>query len=618
MSVNLVVAVSSEDADFVHSLSNLFKQDAHVSLLVRNSLPDLLSIAARADTALIVVDLNSEKNRLWSEQLDQILQQISNPCARLLARFINSPDQQATEWLANKPGVQILLQPDLEAAIHSVRDGIRTSFLLSIQHIALTGAVTINECRTIADLGLQALSVLDQMGIAPDGGIFAVSHSVNVSAEQNILVVGGTGQFASLAGKNLDHIGDEKIKSALTMSSVPPDGHDLILRKQSHTDESIVFYLPRSKPLGLIQQASLQAFIQAASLKFDQLYSQERALRLQRATVVSLAYLAEYKDTDTGDHVLRVARLTDEIAWTLYERGHVENFGDVPFDQIGVASILHDVGKIAIPERILLKPGPLDDDERHTIETHTVLGSDVLARSFQLAEDNNYLKLGHQIARWHHEWYNGKGYPDKLSGDQIPLAARIVAIVDVFDALTNKRPYKEPWPLQKAIDFICERAGSQFDPKVVEAFLLIMEKRSLIGMIEWTPEMSVGNAAIDHDHQNLIALFNQLGLSQIVGNRHVVSWVLDEMVNYTLSHFRREEALLEKYNYRGLENHRRIHHDAMTKIKDIRQQYNLGLRDHIETELIAFLSNWLSDHILGEDRKYIPAIHLPPEMLRAS
>jgi hemerythrin-like metal-binding protein len=618
MSVNLVVAVSSDDADFVHALSSMFKQETHVSLTVRNSVTDMLSIAANADAALIVVDLNSEENRHWDEQLDRILQQVSNPCTRLLARFINPPDQQTTEWLANKPDVRILLQPSIADSIHAVRDGIRTSFLLSIQHTALTGAVAVNECQTIADLGSQALSVLDQMGIAPEGGVFAVSHSAEVNVGQNTLIVSGTGRFASLSGRNLCHVDDEKVRSALSASSVPLSGHDLVMRKQSQADEAIVFYLPQSEPLGLIEQASLQAFVQAVSLKFDQLYSMEREHRLQRATVVSLAYLAEYKDTDTGDHVLRVARLADEIAWTLYERGHVDNFGDVPYDQIGIASILHDVGKIAIPERILLKTGSLDADERDIIENHTLLGSEVLARSFQLAEDNNYLKLGHQVARWHHEWYNGNGYPDKLSGDQIPLAARIVAIVDVFDALTNKRPYKEAWPLQKAIDFICERAGSQFDPKVVEAFLLIMEKRALVGLIEWTPEMSVGNAAIDHDHQNLIALFNQLGLSQIVGNRHVVSWVLDEMVNYTLSHFQREEELLEKCNYPDLENHRRIHHNAVTKIKEIRQQYNLGLRDHIETELIAFLSNWLSDHILGEDRKYIPAIHLPPEMLRAS
>lgn len=127
---------------------------------------------------------------------------------------------------------------------------------------------------------------------------------------------------------------------------------------------------------------------------------------------------------------------------------------------------MHDVGKIGVPDNILLKPGPLTDDEWAIMRTHPQMGYQIIGH-----HDSILLQLAAEIALSHHEKWNGKGYPSGLKGDQIPLAGRIVAIADVFDALTTKRPYKDAWPVEKALNLIREESGEHFDPELVPLFL---------------------------------------------------------------------------------------------------------------------------------------------------
>jgi putative two-component system response regulator len=130
------------------------------------------------------------------------------------------------------------------------------------------------------------------------------------------------------------------------------------------------------------------------------------------------------------------------------------------------ASPLHDVGKIGIPDGILLKAGPLSPDEREIMQTHTTIGANILSGS-----DNELLTMAREIALSHHEKWDGSGYPQGLSGEDIPLAARMVAITDVFDALTSQRPYKEAWPVPQALQFMSDGAGHHFDPSLMRAFV---------------------------------------------------------------------------------------------------------------------------------------------------
>ena len=175
--------------------------------------------------------------------------------------------------------------------------------------------------------------------------------------------------------------------------------------------------------------------------------------------ILRLALAVEYRDNDTGEHTLRVAQ---------YSRLIAEQLGLPPrlCRDIYLAAPLHDVGKVAIPDHILLKPGRLTDDEMAVIRTHATIGERILADS-----SCELIQLGAQIASSHHERWDGAGYPYGLKGTAIPIAARVVAVADVFDALTTRRPYKEPMPRDLARNYLAEHKSRQFDPACVEAFL---------------------------------------------------------------------------------------------------------------------------------------------------
>lgn len=176
-------------------------------------------------------------------------------------------------------------------------------------------------------------------------------------------------------------------------------------------------------------------------------------------TISRLVRAAEYKDEGTGNHIVRMSRYSALIA---------EKFGlsSTEVHNILYAAPMHDVGKIGIPDSILLKPGKLTPEEFEVIRTHTQIGARILSKS-----KARILKLAQQIAISHHEQWDGSGYPQGLSGERIPLVGRIVAVSDTFDALTSKRPYKDPYPVEVALDVIQKGRARQFDPALVDIFV---------------------------------------------------------------------------------------------------------------------------------------------------
>jgi hypothetical protein len=179
----------------------------------------------------------------------------------------------------------------------------------------------------------------------------------------------------------------------------------------------------------------------------------------QLEIVARLAQAAESRDTDTGQHIERIGHLSERLALKLgLDPGSAR--------MLRHASAMHDIGKIAIPDSVLLKPGRLEPDERRIMETHAEKGAAVLAGS-----SSPLIQMAEQIARTHHERWDGTGYPNGLEGEEIPLVGRICAVCDVFDALVSRRPYKEAWPPASALDEIARGSGSHFDPAIVTAFL---------------------------------------------------------------------------------------------------------------------------------------------------
>lgn len=179
----------------------------------------------------------------------------------------------------------------------------------------------------------------------------------------------------------------------------------------------------------------------------------------QIEVIVRLARAAEHRDDETGQHTQRVGLIASLIAQTM--ELDVEQV-----ESIRRAAPLHDVGKIGIPDAILLKPGRFDDSEREIMQRHCRIGADLLAGG-----QSSVVKLAERIAMTHHERWDGSGYPEQLKGEEIDLEGRILAVADVFDALTHARPYKEAWPVEKALEEIKRSSGTHFDPTVVEAFL---------------------------------------------------------------------------------------------------------------------------------------------------
>lgn len=185
-----------------------------------------------------------------------------------------------------------------------------------------------------------------------------------------------------------------------------------------------------------------------------------RETRLQ--IVQRLGHAAEYKDDDTGLHVIRMSHFSHRLALAI---GCSPEWAE---DLLNAAP-MHDVGKIGTPDAILKKPGKLDADEWEIMKQHAAIGAEIIGE-----HDSNILKLARSVAMCHHEKWDGSGYPRGLTGEQIPLEARIIALADVFDALTSRRPYKEPWPLEKAVDLIKEQAGKHFDPALAEHFIALV------------------------------------------------------------------------------------------------------------------------------------------------
>jgi putative two-component system response regulator len=215
-----------------------------------------------------------------------------------------------------------------------------------------------------------------------------------------------------------------------------------------------------------------------ASLEMEVLRQMQENRVIQDVAMRALARLAETRDNETGNHILR----TQEYVRVLAERARLlPKFSDELSERnvalIAKSAPLHDIGKVGIPDRILLKPGKLTPDEWEVMKTHAALGADAIGRAVaDLQQPPGFLMYATQIARHHHERWDGTGYPDRLAGDAIPLAARLMAIADVFDALISRRSYKAPMPPAVARETMAAGRGRQFDPDLLDVFLEVFDE----------------------------------------------------------------------------------------------------------------------------------------------
>ena len=220
-----------------------------------------------------------------------------------------------------------------------------------------------------------------------------------------------------------------------------------------------VEFLARTRNMLQVSDARKQLADRASWLADEVRKATAEIVARERETVFRLCKAAEYRDPETGAHILRMAHYSHLIA-----RGLGLSISDQ--DLLLEAAPMHDIGKVGIADKILLKPGRLDAEEFEVMKQHAVYGYELLHGS-----SSRVLQAGAEIARGHHEKFDGSGYPAGVAGTDIPIFSRIVAVADVFDALTSERPYKKAWTLEAAVDFLVQGSGSHFDPHCVQAFL---------------------------------------------------------------------------------------------------------------------------------------------------
>ena len=199
---------------------------------------------------------------------------------------------------------------------------------------------------------------------------------------------------------------------------------------------------------------------------------------IQDVTILAMASLAETRDSDTGNHIRRTQYYVRALALKLKTHPRFAHFlSDANIETLFKSAPLHDIGKVGIPDRILLKPGRFDAQELQIMRTHATLGRDAISHAEKsLGTQVEFLSMAKEIALSHQEKWDGSGYPQGLSGDAIPISARLMAVADVYDALISRRVYKEAMSHQQAVQIICEGKGTHFDPDLVDAFLQISDE----------------------------------------------------------------------------------------------------------------------------------------------
>ncbi len=353
------------------------------------------------------------------------------------------------------------------------------------------------------------------------------------------------------------------------------------------------------------------------------LYSEIGRIQLQYAHVDMMRKLvsaAEYRDHETGYHLKRMSRYSVIL-------GRMVGLSHQDLDLLGIAAPMHDIGKVGIPDEILMKPGKLTDDEYSIMKRHPEIGADILSG------ENALMKASHDIALGHHEKWDGSGYPRGLAGDETPLFARICALADVFDALTTRRPYKEPWPIERTLDFIRDQSGSHFDPDLVEALNQslesILEVTSLFGegdddshlfadagarqrsrmtdgslLARLRKTEASGVDTIARQHRFIMDITQRLETASISMDTAEFYDCLDGLQRNLPVYFVNEENLMRQLAYPEVDDHEGAHRASLALTRQLVADLETN---PLATSFAAprLISEWVRDHVEGRGAAFL-------------
>ncbi|MBP2296656.1 DUF3369 domain-containing protein [Azospirillum rugosum] len=485
-----------DDEPEVHSITKLVLADfsykgrsAH--FLSAHSAAEAKDILAREDDiAIILLDVVMETDDAGLQLVHHIREVLKNRHVRIILRT-GQPgqaperavilDYDINDYKAKTQLTAQQLFTTTVAALRSYEDIMAIEMNRRGLEKIIEASSSLFQARSMK---LFAAGVLTQLsgilGVGPDA-ILCVQRGAVLGgardglARDGLYVLAGSGRFESLIDEPAaDHIDPPVLGAVLRCLETRSNHYDAdhcTLYIRTPNDRENVVYLRSDRPLSELDRNLIEVFCRKISVGFDNLHLFEQLRRTQQSTLIAMAGMAE-RGAEAPDAIPRIALVTERIARRLRDRGHFAHAIDEHFlESVGLAAILHDVGNATIDPVILGKAGPLSPEERDAMQRHTLAGWELLERASRRSDSRTYLHLGAEIARSHHENWDGTGYPDRLRGDAIPLSARIVAVADSFDAMTRERPYRRALDHDVAVAEVRRQSGTRFDPLVVEAFM---------------------------------------------------------------------------------------------------------------------------------------------------
>jgi response regulator RpfG family c-di-GMP phosphodiesterase len=463
-----------DDDESVHQVTKLVLKDAeieHRQLEITSAFSgkEAQGILLNDDSfCMAFVDVVMETDHAGLELVQWIREDLKNQSIRLIlrtgqagtapeARVIKDFDindyKEKTDFTANK------MITTVYAGIRAYRD------IMTIQHSlnafkklieATHDLLKINQLKSFASAALNHLLALMNV---ESSGLYIARTKTDYTQKSTSSIIACTGKYVcesdSLEGSDINEQVKSRILKVFTEKAHYRDDGCFVGYYRASNNSASVLYLEFEDDKAHFKANLAELFATNVALILESLIKQKEIEKTQKELVLIVGEAVEARSKETGAHVRRVAIICDMLARKL-------GLDDAFVEAIRLAAPLHDLGKIAIPEHILHKPGKLEGEEWKIMQSHAQIGSDILDKSTM-----SIAKLAGRLAHYHHENWDGSGYPEGLKGEAIPIEARIMAVADVFDALGAKRSYKEPWPDDKIKEFISSERNKKFDNKIV-------------------------------------------------------------------------------------------------------------------------------------------------------
>jgi response regulator RpfG family c-di-GMP phosphodiesterase len=471
------VAVIDDERDIFEvtrlSLSRVKIDERPLQLMYANSgLSGYQLLRDNPDIAVAFIDVVMESPEAGLLLVEKIRSELHNHALRIILRT-GQPNQHPEEFIIQEYDINdykakteltnIKLKTCIYSAIRAYRDIVTITNTQQGMEKVIASSQAVLRSRTLHQFGSAVLQQLLDLLNIHSSEVYLVSQSVDLYGDKINNVLAATGDNIHVEDDLSTPVLPEHVRELVNFANAGgknllPD-HAFLARFQVGENASNVLYASLAKPLDPLQTKLLQMFASNVALIFESLYTKENIQETQKELLLVIGDAIEQRSKETGMHVRRVALMCELLAKKL---GQSADFCET----IRYASPLHDIGKIGIPEHILHKHGKLDADEWAVMQTHAELGYQLLKKTKRVIA-----KMGAIIARDHHEKWDGSGYPRGLAGVDIPLEARIMAVVDVVDALASRRAYKEPWSDEQILAHLQIEKGRHFDPQLVELVL---------------------------------------------------------------------------------------------------------------------------------------------------